>query len=197
MDTETRTTTAGIECRSSQGRRSIGGVAMPYGSVSENLGGFFEVFNASAFKNGLDRDVCSLFNHDASKLLGRQSSGTMTVEDTPTSLNFSISLPDTQTGWECWELAKRGDLKSASVGFYSRADDWKEQGSHEGLPLRMIMEAELIEISLVAMPAYPGATVAPQTLRSLRALSNSLTHNLGTFGAAARRRRMRMIEVGA
>jgi HK97 family phage prohead protease len=198
--TETRTQEGRFECRaSSSGQRIISGIGVPYSSTSEDLGGFFEEIAPGAFHESLASeasDIATLFNHDPGRLLGRESSGTMTVTDSPTALRFSITLPDTSDGNTCWTLAQRGDLKSASIGFYVRQDNWKDAGLHQGKPLRVITSADLREISLVTFPAYANATVSAEAMRAVRALTSGLNHMLGTFGATARRRRLRMLELG-
>lgn len=54
------------------------------------------------------------------------------------------------------KMTKGGFIRSESVGFIPR--EWK-RGNTPGEPERTYTKAELLEISLVAVPANPGATI--------------------------------------
>lgn len=156
---------ATLEVRRSAGAPStLGGIAVPYGRPSADLGGFREVVVPGAFHRalGADADVLALFNHDRGKVLGRTRSGTLRLDDTVDGLVFAVDVPDTSDGRDVMELVGRGDIAGASVGFRMIGERWRTDT--DGGPLRELIEAELIEISIVSTPAYPDTTVARRSL---------------------------------
>jgi HK97 family phage prohead protease len=83
--------------------------ATPY-VFERNLRGAFE-------QSANNRDVACLYDHDASKVLGRTTAGTLALRDTPQGLAFTCSLPNTQTANDLAESIRRGDINSCSYGF--------------------------------------------------------------------------------
>lgn len=63
---------------------------------------------------------------------------------------------DNPMGALAYKMAKGGFLNSQSVGFIP--EDWKS-GKAAGEPDRIYTKCELLEISMVVVPANPGATV--------------------------------------
>src|SRR6267378_3957393 len=74
----------------------IEALAATFGTVAD-IGSFKEVIQKGAFTRTLasDTDVVCLFNHDDNLLLGRKSSGTLTLEEDEVGLKFLCTLPDT------------------------------------------------------------------------------------------------------
>src|ERR1700722_7443640 len=80
------------------GSRSISGQAVVYNALSQDMGGFREMFAPGAFAQSLkdEPDVVCQFGHEnITNILGRVASGTLPIEDTRESLNFTCKLPDT------------------------------------------------------------------------------------------------------
>ena len=146
---------AGPEIRAASGRNLHG--LIPYNQAADIGGQFTETIARGAFASSLaaQRDVLALRDHDNSKLLGRSSSGTLSLADTPEGLSFTLSLPATQLGDETLELARRGDLKGCSFGFSvpKGGDEWRGDE-------RTLRNINLHEISVVAVPAYGGTSLA-------------------------------------
>ena len=145
------------------------GTACSYGMVSKDLGGFFEQVRAGAFARSLasSQDVVCTFNHSADKILGRKRNGTLTLKDSPESLDFSCQLnKDSQEHRDLYSAVKRGDISECSFAFIIDNDggpgeDFDEVSDENGrrIALRTVTAAHLLDVSCVTNPAYGnGAT---------------------------------------
>ncbi|AQT79191.1 hypothetical protein B1R94_07800 [Mycolicibacterium litorale] len=156
----------GVELRAEMSGNKLVGHASVFGQYAA-LPGHLEGVGREAFdavRRSQSTDVRALYEHDPAKLLGRQGSGTLRWSVDSEGLPFEVDLPNTTHGNDVRELALRGDLTGASFGFVPGADQWsmtdgKQVRTHTSV-------ARLIDVSVVAFPAYPGATVM---LRSLDA----------------------------
>ena len=143
----------------------LAGYAAVFNSRSENLGGFFEELAPGAFDGVLEDDVRALIDHDSGRILGRSSAGTLRMSVDDTGLKYEVDLPDTQEARDLLTLIKRGDVRESSFGFTvaHRGDDWAE--NDDGQIIRTIHKVQrLYDVSPVAFPAYPAATVAMRSL---------------------------------
>lgn len=147
---------------SDSGENVIQGMAVVYSSLSEDIG-FREMVAPGAFTACLatNPDVRCLFNHDTNLILGRTTSGTMTLSDTPAGLAFRCTLPDTSTGRDLAVSLKRGDVSGMSFGFICDQAEWSDTPDYM---LRTITAATLLDCSPVVFPAYTAASVS---LRSM------------------------------
>ncbi|HZL38457.1 MAG TPA: HK97 family phage prohead protease [Tepidisphaeraceae bacterium] len=169
-------TAAGSEIRMLPGTRTLAGIAAPFNSPSEDLGGFREVIQRGAFNSTLssNRDIRALLSHDNDKLLGRTSSGTLRLHETPDGLAFENDLPDVSYARDLMSLVQRRDIRGMSFGFRvpKGGDSWAKVN---GQAVRTLKSVDLGEISYVANPAY-GSTaiqvrsfnVDPETVRAAR-----------------------------
>ena len=168
MTTEFRATHAPVELRSNDGVGRLGGYAIRYGNLSKNLGGFTERVAPGAVAKSLgDKlDVVARFQHRDEFLLGRVSSGTLSLRSDRTGLDYTVDLPDTATGRDVAALAARGDLRHSSFAFEAPAggDDWTL--TDENFPLRTLTAIRLIDVAPVVNPAYPDATSGLRSLAS-------------------------------
>jgi HK97 family phage prohead protease len=158
-----------LQVRKKNGSKTISGTAVVYNAMSEDLG-FREVIKPGAFTKSLrdNPDVFILKDHSMAHPLGRVSSGTATVTDTPTGLNFTCRLPNTSYANDLAVSASRGDVRSMSFGFSvpDGGDRWSVLA--DGSLLREVNEAMLYELSCVSMPAYSQSSfgVRAAALRS-------------------------------
>src|SRR4051812_8625763 len=83
--------------------------------ITENGRTFTEVIRPGAFRSLSKRDVLATFNHDPANLLGRTSSGTLTIQEDSKGLRFEVDLP--QSANHLKELVSRGDVSGASFSF--------------------------------------------------------------------------------
>lgn len=91
-----------------------------------------------------------------SKILGRALSVNVTDGKLMNRVQFCVDNP---MGNLAYKMAKGGFIKSQSVGFIPL--EWTN-GKESGQPDRTYTKAELLEISLVVVPANPGATIGNQ-----------------------------------
>lgn len=148
----------------SNGLGTLSGYASVFNRLSQNLGGFVERVDPAAFNKSLADQVPVLarYNHDDNHLLGTTEGGTLTLEADGTGLRYDVGLPDTSSGRDVRELAKRGDLRYSSFAFRTVADEWDV--TPEGFPMRTLLAVQLIDVAPVNNPAYRDTTTG---LRSL------------------------------
>lgn len=162
-----------IECRSEVKGDTLTGYASVFGTYAD-LGSCIETFAPGSFDQVLANpatDVRAFYQHDSAMLLGRQSSGTLTLRADSTGLFYELSLPKTSYANDVRELAARGDLSGMSIGFRPDQQTWSKLGSRD-LRTHTSVGA-LIEISPVSVPAY-GSTTAQ--LRSLDHITSNDNH---------------------
>jgi HK97 family phage prohead protease len=139
------------------GGRQLQGYAAMYGVLSEDLGGFREQVAPGAFLNVGTADVRALFDHSSAYVLGRTTAGTLRLLDDARGLAVEVDLPETSWARDVWESVKRGDINQMSFGFRTLKDSWVGN-------LRTLLAVELLEVSLVAFPAYPQTTAAVRAM---------------------------------
>lgn len=135
------------------------GYASVYGPLSEDLGGFRERIAPTAFTRSLESqaDVRALVNHDSTLVLGRRSAGTLRLTSDSTGLRVEIDPPNTTYAGDLRELISRGDVSQMSFGFFVRQDEWTTENDTR---VRIVRDLDLVEVSVVTIPAYPDTTIA-------------------------------------
>jgi len=119
---------------------------------------FVEQFSANAFSESLSSgaDVRALFEHDHTKLLGRTRAGTLKLEEDAIGLRFELMPPDTTLGRDLLVSVERGDISGMSFGFWAKEETW----NFDVEPCqRTVAKAELFEITVTSIPAYPESSV--------------------------------------
>lgn len=94
--------------------------------------------------------------HDYSsiaKIIGRSPTVGVIDGKLVNRVEFATANP---LGNLCWKMAKAGFIRSESVGFIPL--EWTN-GNKVGEPDRTYLQQELLEISLVVVPANPSATI--------------------------------------
>ena len=125
---------------------------------------FYEEISPEAFRDADMTDVKMLYNHDTSKVIARQnqkraSRNTMTIKIGENGLHFRSELatdkdPDAQS---VYSKVSRGDVDQCSFGFTVVGDEWRDLDKE--IPTRIITRiGKLLELSLVAFPAYSNTT---------------------------------------
>jgi HK97 family phage prohead protease len=147
---------------------ALEGYAAVFDSWSEDLGGFREIIRRGCFAESIrgPMDARALAHHDSSLLLGRQSAGTLKLEEDGKGLRFTLSLPDTTAGRDVLTSIRRRDLTGMSFGFATRDDRWNYRTQDgQGIYERELLAVDLYEVSPVSWPAYVDTSVDARELR--------------------------------
>ncbi len=149
---------ADVQLRREGDGRNVTGLAVPFdqpATIDDGTGAYTEVFRRGAFtrtlaERGAHR-VKLLGNHDSRRMpLGRLTS----AREDPAGLVVEARVSATPDGDAALELIRDGALDSFSIGFRPVVDRWNaRRDSVERV------EVALVELSLVAFPAYAGAVV--------------------------------------
>lgn len=142
--------------RSEDGKRYIEGYFALYGSVTTLWPGYEEVIEPGAFKDTLTNDIRALFNHDTSKVIGRNTSGTLVLREDSKGLYGTIEVPDTTDGNDLYTLVSRGDISQCSFGFNILDENVEEITGGYRWHIKSI---DLHEVSVVTFPAYRDTMV--------------------------------------
>lgn len=143
----------------------ITGLAVPYNALSENLGGFREMFKPGSFTESIGektRDVRFDVEHQPGTTLARRIKGRGDVSDTARGLFVSFDVPDTTLGRDTLENVRIGNFDAMSIAFSNPVDTWK--GKDE--ITREITQANLHAVTLTSFPAYrqTAGTLAERSL---------------------------------
>lgn len=192
---------AGIETRfmpmevrlvEKDGKPTIVGHGAVFNDLSVSLGGFREKIAPGTFARALreKQDVRALFNHDRNIVLGRTSSGTLTLREDERGLLYEITPPDTQLVRDMvLEPIRRGDVSGNSFSFLARRDLWEEG---ESQTIRTLLDVDIMDIGPVTFPAYPTTDVA---LRSLELWRAERRESRTDSSIDLRRRRLHLAEI--
>lgn len=129
-------------------RRTITGIAVPYNVAATVTDGTTVKFIAGSLPT--DGKAPKLFMyHDSTQPVGLVTGRT----DTADGMLFTASVVETQAGDEALTLAKAGVLDSVSVGVNAKEFYRDDDGT------LVITAAEWVELSLVPVPAFSGASI--------------------------------------
>ncbi len=165
METKEKRKASEVRAIKAEGKlRKIVGYAAVFDKPSEDMG-FIETIRKGAFSDALKiSDARALFNHDTDTLpLGRQSAGTLLLEEDETGLRFEITPPDTQGARDLMTSIDRGDIKEASYGFIVDVDEW-DYSVKDVIKRTIIKIREVFDISPVVFAAFNDTSVALRRL---------------------------------
>lgn len=162
----------------------VSGYAAVFNQETVIGGAFREVIAPGAFKDAIGRDdVVFLINHEGLPL-ARTRSGTLRLEEDEHGLRMETVLdPDDPDVKSVVSKMKRGDLDKMSFAFWPTVQEWDDSGD---IPLRIIREVVLYDVSIVTTPAYDGTEIALRSLEQARK-----ERRQKNFAAAALRIRLR------
>lgn len=140
---------------------SIVGYAAVWDSPSAEMGwdGLVEFVRRGAFKRSIREkaDVFALVDHLPHLVLGRTASGTLKLKEDDRGLRVTIDPPDTSLGRDTVEILRRGDVSKMSFGFVARRQEY--DFSDRDAPKRYLLDVDLLDVSVVAYPAYAATDV--------------------------------------
>lgn len=161
---ERRVVLADMEARTGQNdERTLTGYAALY-DTETRIGSYFrEVIEPGAFRSAIARqdDVRALFNHDPNYVLGRTTAGTLVLSEDERGLRYTVTLPDTQAGRDLWTSVQRGDISQSSFAFSVDAEEWRDKQAD--MPLRVVKDVHLYDVSPVTYPAYNETSVSARS----------------------------------
>jgi HK97 family phage prohead protease len=134
------------------------GEPVVYDSWSEFLfRAFYERMRPGCFDKSLSsgRDVIATVNHDPGKILGRLAAGTLTISKTARGLACEVTAADTSYARDLAENLRHRDVAGMSFTFDDIEVAW---GQHNGERSRDVIEAVLLEVAWVSLPAYEATT---------------------------------------
>ncbi|GLE53736.1 prophage protease [Mycobacterium montefiorense] len=137
--------------------RTVHGIAVPFGQVAEVSDGdgrtYRERFEHGAFARSIRErgsKIKLLASHDRRRFpVGRA----VELREERDGLHAAFTIANTRDGDDVLELVRSGTVDSFSVGFRGIRDRFDGD-------VVVRTEVALMEVSLVALPAYEGATVA-------------------------------------
>jgi len=138
---------APVLAEASEGRREIFGIAAPYGIEAVVSDGSRVMFEQGALPE--DGPAPKLIeSHDLGQIRGLVTER----RNTDSGMEFTAKIAATAAGNDALELVKMGAIDSVSVGV--TPTKWRMDGD-----LMVIQAADWQELSLVAIPAFAGATI--------------------------------------
>ena len=126
----------------------ISGMAVPWDTVATVSDGTSVQFSRGAF-NVAQKPAKLIENHDITQLRGVVNA----LTDSPAGLEFEATLADTRASRDAVQLLKAGAYDSVSVGAQPITFTTDAAG------VMTVTEAALVELSLVAVPAYAEAVI--------------------------------------
>ncbi len=146
----------------------VDGVAVPFNRFTEirdKSGHYMERFAPGAFTKTLQdhgQHPVALFSHGMDGSVGYKSLGKLSAFEASDGLRFGIALLDAPYVAEVAAGMRHG-LYGASIRFQSEVDrarsrPGRSEVNPQGIPEVTVTQARLSEISIVAMPAYPGTS---------------------------------------
>ena len=127
----------------------------------DRFGSFIERIAKGAFRRALEKnpDVRLYLNHERD--IGGQAEGSLRLEEDAIGLRAEATITDP----EVVQDAVNGELVGWSFGYYD-TEDGVERKIEDGMPIRIVKDMDLVEVSILNRtrpPAYEGTLV---TVRS-------------------------------
>jgi len=139
--------------------------------MSDGLITYREYIKPGAFLRSLGQgaDVRALLNHNPDFVLGRTKNGTLSLREDGKGLWYEVTPPDTQWARDLLTTMRRGDIDQSSFAFRISQDEWRQAKTADGKKIdeRLVIEAQLFDISPVTYPAYPQTTSAVRSLADI------------------------------
>ena len=170
---------------------AITGYASVWNRYSQNLGGYVEQIAPNAFDESLaNDDQIASYNHDYAMLLGRASSGTLTLRTDNVGLAYDVPIDENDPDhMRVVPKIMRGDLKGSSFSMYFLPDGESWSYTDQGMLLCTVTRAKLAEVAPVVWPAYLSTEDDGLSV-SLRSLAEQSNRDIGALVEAAKAGRL-------
>lgn len=138
----------------------IEGYFVVYNAETELWPGAFEEVAPGAFDNSLrTKNIFCLDNHDSRVVLGSTSSGTLELKSDEKGLWGRVVLDlEDPFSKSAFRKVQSGKVQGCSFGFYPTREE--TFNNDDGSIKWRILEADLLEVSITAFPAYPQTDIA-------------------------------------
>ena len=155
---EYRTSHVKLRERDDNEELRIEGYFVVYDDETMLWDGVYEKIDRNAFEGELDKDIRALAGHDREKVLGRVKNNTLTLRSDEKGLWGSILInKDDPEAFSLYQKVKRGDIDQCSFGFIPTEEEREPRSNGE---LFIVKRCKLIEVSVVAFPAYENTSVS-------------------------------------
>lgn len=143
-----------------EGEAVIEGYFVVYDQETELWPGAFEEVAPGAFEASLRAtDIIALDNHDSRMVLGSVLSDTLELKSDAIGLWGSVKIDlEDPNAKSAYRKVQTGKVRGCSFGFYPTKEERIE--NDDGTTKWRITEAELLEVSITAFPAYPQTDIA-------------------------------------
>lgn len=136
----------------------IEGYFVVYDDETELWDGVYEKIDSRAFDGQLNKDIRALAGHNMEKVLGRTKNKTLTLKSDEKGLWGSILINrDDPEAFSLYQKVKRGDIDKCSFGFIPTEEECVNRS--DGGDLFVVKRCDLIEVSVVAFPAYENTSI--------------------------------------
>lgn len=144
------------------GEAFIEGYFVVFNQETELWPGAYEEIAPEAFNRSLNIekvDIVALDNHDTRVVLGSLSSKTLELKTDSHGLygRVKVDLED-PFAKSAYRKVQTGKVRGCSFGFYPITEEYTERD--DGSSKWIVKDADLLEVSITAFPAYPQTEVA-------------------------------------
>ncbi|SET01965.1 hypothetical protein SAMN05421676_102355 [Salinibacillus kushneri] len=153
-----RSLASDLKTRAEDEKKVIEGYFAVFNSETELFPGAYEEIDPGAFDSTMSNDIRALINHDTGLVLGRNKSGTLSLEVDSRGLWGIIKINENDSdAVNLYERVKRGDVDQCSFGFriINEETDFRDDGTVKWI----LKEIDLHEVSVVTFPAYEATGV--------------------------------------
>lgn len=154
-----------IQRRDDSGERpKIVGYFNVFDSLSEPIWDYYqEEIKPGAFKNSLKGeyrdDIKALFDHSSAMVLGSTRAKTASFKEDKSGLYGEVDPPDTTFANDLIVSLERGDIDSASFGFFYKKTMWREADKDSKYDVLEVHDLDLVEASVVTFPAFQATDI--------------------------------------
>ena len=170
-----------------KGVGTIKGLAAVFDSTSQNLGGFVEVIDPTAFSRTDMRSAIMAKNHDVDYVVARAENRTLRLKVTRQGLEYEADLGNSTIAADLYDAVSRGDIFQSSFQFSTAkgGDDWTQV---DGMSVRRLLDVSfLYDVAPVTRPAYLATTASAGASRAIGSgVKPGLSRRLGDLRLTAR-----------